>query len=265
MTTNTRLLLAVIFFYAAVLNMFVTRLFFQRRSLVRLDAPSTPSKRPEALLPPPLTPRIRLDASADSQLAASCPASVPAVVIAVAPGKPGAPPDLRLFSTLRDMLRGFRLRVELVGAPAALTQTHRLWCHSAPLPCGVHELPASSDPLDLAVLTNPLLAIAPCLDDIVLLGSTLPLPPPLPAPAPAPHAPRQAHLSRRPLPRGRRARLLALRPVPRPRLPSPPRLPLADPRLPRAGRRARRGAGPAGPPGAHRAYLTRARERHEHI
>lgn len=177
MATSTRLLLAVVFFYAAVLNMFVTRLFFQRRSLVRLDAPSTPSKRPEALLPPPRTPRIRLDAAADSQLAASCPASVPTVVVAVAPGKPGAPPDLRLFSTLRDMLRGFRLRVELVGAPAALTQTHRLWCHSAPLPCGVHELPASSGPLDLAVLTNPLLAIAPCLDDIVLLGSTLPLPP----------------------------------------------------------------------------------------
>ena len=170
--------------------MLVARLYLKRHPHLagtiasRLGA-SRP-RPPEPPRPPPAPLRINLVGAAppggsgqggQGPTVASCPNALPTVVVAVAPGKPNAPPNMRLLAALRDMLRGFRLRVELLGTPAALTPTHSLWCRSAPLPCGLHELPPSTGALDLPALTEPLLAVAPCLDDVLLLDSALPLPP----------------------------------------------------------------------------------------
>lgn len=218
MLSRTRLLLLIIFAYAGVLNLFVAHLYMQRhpdvvRSVRRrsaqavsrllyerpqpLNRPVLPSVLPSGLpsvLPstqPPqdayrphiALPIVRPEATAS--LTASCPPGLPTVVVAVAPPgrRTAAAPDVRMLTALRDMLRSFQLRVVLMGAAAALTPTHRLWCSSGPLQCAVAELPPSvavgADAADagvLSALTDPLLLLTPCVDDVVLLHSALSLP-----------------------------------------------------------------------------------------
>lgn len=122
----------------------------------------------------------------------SCPPGPPAVVVAVAAStfspkssasSTSLKPDMRLLTALRDMLRNFELRVVLLGAADALTPTHRLWCSGGSLPCALVELPpplaVAADPANpslLATLTDALLHVSPCLDDVVLLHSALALP-----------------------------------------------------------------------------------------
>lgn len=202
MLSRTRLLLLIIFAYAGVLNLFVAHLFMQRhpdvvRSVRRrsaqvvsgllYDRPPRNALNRSGLDPPWYGSRLTLPIArpaATASFAASCPPGLPTVVVAVAPpGRRSATPDVRMLTALRDMLRSFQLRVVLLGSAAALTPTHRLWCSSGPLQCAVAELPpsvaVSADPADagvLSLLTEPLLVLTPCLDDIVLLHSALFLP-----------------------------------------------------------------------------------------
>jgi len=172
MLSRTRLLLLVVLVYTAVLNMVVVRLFFQRHNgVIKLH----PSGAHSSYAPVPSM-TLGSDTNQTPPSIASCRAAIPAVAVAVAPTPPGATPDMRLLAALRDMLRGLRLRVELLGTAAALTPSHALWCRSAPVPCGLHQLPPSAADPDLAALTEPLLSVTPCLDDLVVLHSALPLP-----------------------------------------------------------------------------------------
>lgn len=203
MISRTKLLLFVIFAYAAVLNIFVTKMFMQRnpelvRSVRRRSARAVssilrkhhdrPGQDTHALIhdtPTPGMPRIGLAPLSERQ-ASSCTTGPPAIVVAVAPTPmraSAASPDLRLLLSLRDMLRNFQLRVILMGAAESLTSAHRLWCSNNHLPCSLIELPPSalvaaspSDTNALTALTTPLLNASPCLDDIVLLHSALSLP-----------------------------------------------------------------------------------------
>ena len=209
MISRMRLLLTVVFIYAAVLNIFVTQLYFQRRrqSQPRHAAFIAGGGHTQQAPQLPLPYRIASTAgdravetygvasaededALDHTQTASCPVSVPAIVVVVHStqdiSRPERP-DLRIFETLRGMLRGYRVRVEIVGPPDRLTEAHRLWCRSAPVPCGIHAVPvpdrspgkapgkAPGDAHDLGTLGSTLLAIRPCLDDMVVLASSLAL------------------------------------------------------------------------------------------
>ena len=114
-----------------------------------------------------------------------CPPGLPAIVVAVAPAR--SSPDMRMLNAIRDNLQHFPLRVVLLGVKSALSPAHRVWCSGGPIPCALAELAADADaatrlgdmrdPAVLAALAETLLAVTPCLDDVVLLHSALVLPP----------------------------------------------------------------------------------------
>jgi len=63
--------------------------------------------------------------------------------------------------------------VILIGSNDTLTQTQAIWCSSVHIPCTTLFLPPETDLTDIHKLTEPLLRITPCIDDLVILQASL--------------------------------------------------------------------------------------------
>ena len=173
---RARLLFLVILAYATVLNFFVFKLYLHNHPAVlekSLDGlQKIKQRRLEGLNRHKTMPAKPPHPDIEPNCAAT--QSVIAIVNTKSHPIPGRKNQISpLLSRLRDILGPHPMPVILIGSNDTLTQTQAIWCSSVHIPCTTLFLPPETDLTDIHKLTEPLLRVTPCIDDLVILQASL--------------------------------------------------------------------------------------------